>query len=110
MALQNLEVLRVGRWGTGPEGETADDTTGGSDLLTLLMPQQDALVLEWLLVKFQEGQAEFALVLRSQDDDEIVSTDPVTLDYMMKRFKIVVPPKTSVTTTVIEAQGSIEPN
>jgi Flp pilus assembly protein CpaB len=112
LLLQNVEVLRVGLWGTGPDAGAADEksSTGGPDVLTLLMPQQDALVLQWLMVKLEENQARFTLVLRSQDDDEIMTTEAVTLDYLMKRFKIIVPPKAPTTIMVIEGQGTIEPN
>lgn len=109
VVLQNLEVLRVGEWGTGPAEGGEEQSSADADVLTLLMPQQDALVMEWLLVKLQEEQAQFTLVLRSQEDDEIVSTDPATLDYMMKRFRIMEPPHTPVTTERLEVSGSIEP-
>ncbi|MHB0876005.1 MAG: Flp pilus assembly protein CpaB [Anaerolineae bacterium] len=110
LTLQNLEVLRVGKWGTGPDAGTAEETPVNDGLLTLLMPQQEALVLEWLLVKYAEGEAHFAMVLRSQDDDEIVTTDAVTLDYLMKRYKIIAPPNTPISTMPVEVQGDIEPN
>lgn len=110
LILQDLEVLRVGAWGTGADAgtATAEGGTVGGDYLTLLMPQQEALVMQWLMVKLEQGEARFTLALRAQDDDAVVSTDPVTLDHMMKQYKIIVPPKTPIVTVKIEGQGTIE--
>lgn len=110
LTLQNIEVLRVGPWGAGPADPTRSNAgTGTASLLTVVLPQQDALVLDYLLGKVDQGQARMTVVLRAADDGEIVAVDAVTLDYIMKRFGIVVPAKTRQATAEIRVKGSVEP-
>jgi len=106
LTLQNIEVLRVGVWSGLPavakEGENPQ-AAAPYDVVTLLATQQDALVLTYLRDKADEGQVRVTLLLRSEDDDATVSTEAVTLDYLMKRFNIPVPPKRQETTGQIKS-------
>jgi hypothetical protein len=58
-------------------------------VLTLLLDQQDALVLKFAL----ESEASIDLVLRGREDHETVRTETVSLEYVMTRFEITVPPE-----------------
>jgi hypothetical protein len=58
--------------------------------LTLIVSPQDALVLKWAL----ETNASIDLVMRSAVDQDIYAQpEAVTLQYMLDRFQIAVPPK-----------------
>lgn len=96
LTLQNIEVLRVGSWYVPPVQPTTQQ--GGQQqqaqtvpqppaVVTLLMPQQDALVLQFA----KEAGATIELALRNPADQEMVTTQSVTLDYMLARFDITVP-------------------
>ncbi len=96
LTLQNIEVLRVGSWYVPPAQPTTQQ--GGQQqqaqtvpqppaVVTLLMPQQDALVLQFA----KEAGATIELALRNPADQETVTTQSVTLDYMLARFDITVP-------------------
>ncbi|MER3514924.1 MAG: hypothetical protein C4310_11530 [Chloroflexota bacterium] len=62
---------------------------GLPNVITLALSQQDALVLKYA----QEASASITLVLRRNGDEGQVSTTSVTLQYLMDRFGIEVPPK-----------------
>ncbi len=97
LTLQNIEVLRVGSWYVPPAQPTTQQQGGPQNqtpvtplppaVVTLLMPQQDALVLQFA----KEAKATIELALRNPNDQEIVTTQSVTLDYMLARFNITVP-------------------
>jgi len=58
--------------------------------VTLIVTPQDALVLKWAL----ETTASIHLVMRSAVDQDIYAQpEAVTLQYMLDRFQISVPPK-----------------
>ncbi len=83
--LQNVLILQVGPW---PQegGETADGA-GNVGILTVQLPEQDALALKHI-----EGTAQsYALALRAANDDQIFTTEPVTLEYLNKRFNFNIP-------------------
>jgi pilus assembly protein CpaB len=98
LTLQDIEVLRVGSWYEPPEltpeqqqqrqqtGQTLPTPTPPA-VVTLLMPQQDALVLQFA----REAGATVDLALRNPTDRDTVSTESVTLDYMLARFNFTVP-------------------
>jgi Flp pilus assembly protein CpaB len=112
VTLQDVEVLRVGLWGTGPQAGTTQDTAAaspGAKYLTILVSPQDAIVVDYLLEKMQGGQTRFTMALRSENDRDVYTTDPATLDYLMKRFNIIAPPKGQQTLTEIPGNGSVEP-
>jgi len=80
VALQDVEVLRVGPWNTGT---AAPDTSKDAGNITFLVTRQDALVLKFL----RETASEVQLALRAAGDHEIVSTEPVINQYVDSRFK-----------------------
>jgi Flp pilus assembly protein CpaB len=115
LLLQDVEVLRVGPWagvavppeappeeapaaeptpeatpaaGEG-EGELAPVALDQETVLTLLLDQQDALVLKYA----RESGASIDLVLRGRGDDAKVRTETVSLEYVMTRFEMTVPPE-----------------
>jgi hypothetical protein len=58
--------------------------------VTLIVSPQDALVLKWAL----ETNSSIDLVMRSAvDQDVYAQPEAVTLQYMLDRFQISVPPK-----------------
>lgn len=110
LTLQGVEVLSVGLRGqvapvapageggeeetappqqAGEEGEQPVTTTYAYAYITLLLPQQDAQVLKYL----REIGARVDLALRNPEDTAQVSTEPVTLEYIMRRFRITEPTK-----------------
>ncbi|HDN79453.1 MAG TPA: Flp pilus assembly protein CpaB [Chloroflexi bacterium] len=104
LTLQNVEVLSVGLKGYGPpeageevppqgaaqaQQEEQPSVPVGYDYVTLILPQQDALVLKYL----RETGAIIDLALRNPDDKGTVTTEAVTLEYIMRRFNIPAPPK-----------------
>lgn len=114
LLLQDVEVLRVGPWagvavaperaaeegegapqptaeaeGEAAEGGLAPVSLQGEAVLTLLLDQQDALTLKYA----SESGASIDLVLRGRDDHDMVRTETVSLEYIMTRFEITVPPE-----------------
>ena len=102
LTLQDVEILKIGRWGQKtPDAEVAteedaaqqqaaDEETPlleGPTIMTVLVDQQDALVLKFA----RESGASIDFALRSKLDHELVTTEPVTLDYMIRRFNITPP-------------------
>jgi Flp pilus assembly protein CpaB len=100
MLVQDAQVLKVGVWSAGQgqptpvPGQSQESSATPTplpppDIVTLIVNQQDALVIKYA----RESGARYDLVLRSSGDHDLVTTEPVTLDYMLARFGIVVPPK-----------------
>jgi Flp pilus assembly protein CpaB len=111
--VQNVPVLSLGLWSEEPEpvvqaapageGEPAEaeelpppPASGVEDALiqrtsvTLVVSPQDALVLKWAT----EVDATIDLAMRSAVDADIYAQpESVTLQYMLDRFQISVPPK-----------------
>jgi pilus assembly protein CpaB len=105
--LQDAIVLHVGNFPTAEEtsgtpGATPTPTPtpapGGSqtakvavlpDIITLMVPPQDAVTLNYLVY----AGAKLTLVLRSAGDDTRVQTDAVTLQYLMDKYSIPLPSK-----------------
>jgi Flp pilus assembly protein CpaB len=75
--LADALVLQVGPW-PNPKSEEG----GGALVVTLLLKEQDALVLKYSI----ESSGGLSLALRSANDHEIWTTEPVNLDYINKRF------------------------
>jgi Flp pilus assembly protein CpaB len=100
LTLQDLRVLGVGRWRYKPqpteeERERAEQegeepvATQPPQYITLMLTPQDALVLKLA----REQGASIDLAVRATDDAQQFSTQQVTLDYIMARFGVSVPPK-----------------
>jgi Flp pilus assembly protein CpaB len=113
LTVQDAEVLMIGPWGAGVafpaeeltveatpvpgEGEGPPQVTTPSgqatyDVVILVVSPQDALVLKWA----RENKALIDLALRSGEaggDQDLFTTEPVTLEYMVRRFGIAPPAK-----------------
>lgn len=59
------------------------------DVITLIVEPQDALTLKYLM----DRKMFFTLVLRSVNDEGTITTDPVTLNYILEQYNLVVPSK-----------------
>jgi pilus assembly protein CpaB len=118
LLVQDAEVLRVGLWAEaapppaeGETGETVDENATPTpvprpDIIVLMVNHQDALVVKYA----RESGAAVDLVLRSTEDHDVVTTEPVTLDYMLARFGIVVPPKRPYTLFSFTEEGMRQSN
>jgi Flp pilus assembly protein CpaB len=76
----------------GEEGPPPETTTVGlTDVKVIILEvdPQEALVLKWL----RETNASMDLVMRSAMDEGVHSTEAVTLQYMIDRYQISLPPK-----------------
>lgn len=78
--LADMLVVQVGTW---PHSDAkGDQANTGATVLTLQLKEQDVLVLAYA----QQFASDVILVLRPVDDPEILSLEPVTLDYINQRF------------------------
>jgi pilus assembly protein CpaB len=99
LTVQSAKVVKVGPWIEPPpppppeeqEGEEVPTPTPNlPDIVTLAVTPQDALVLLWLR---QSGiYSEMALRAAGEENADHL-TEAVTLQYMLTRFNIAVPPK-----------------
>jgi Flp pilus assembly protein CpaB len=102
LTVQAAKVIKVGPWieptpapppaeGEGGEGETPPTPTPKlPDIVTLAVTPQDALVLLWL----RENGIHTEMALRAAKEENADHlTEAVTLQYMLTRFNISVPPK-----------------
>ena len=81
LMLQDVLILQVGNWGApAPSGQQQSSAPAG-DILTLVLDRQDALTL-----KSATEQGSIQLALRAAGDHKLVTTEPVTLQYLNKRF------------------------
>ncbi|HRN50532.1 MAG TPA: Flp pilus assembly protein CpaB [Anaerolineales bacterium] len=106
--LQDIVVLHVGNhYYTDPNGEvvlpqsetTIDPATGAEvvvppsveppDIITLIVTPQDAVTLNYLIYT----GAELNLALRATGDDSIITTEAVTLEFLLNTYNIPVPSK-----------------
>lgn len=90
LTLQDVEVLRVGSWNPSPPPAEGEEKAAPppQNFLTLLVSQQDALVL-----KYARDDLNFSVdfALRGVEDHTIVSTESVTLQYILTRFDVTTP-------------------
>ncbi len=111
LLLQDIEVYRVGAWliptptpvpeEEAPPEEVEEEVPTQpirSNTLTLLLTQQDALVVKFA----RESGAVIDLVLRGRDDHTLVRTETVTMDYVTTRFEITIPTEPRRFVTVVE--------
>ncbi|MBN1994745.1 MAG: hypothetical protein JW953_18760 [Anaerolineae bacterium] len=99
LTVQAAKVIKVGPWIEPPpppppetaEGEEVPTPTPAvPDIVTLAVTPQDALVLLWI----RQSGIHTEMALRSADDQNAEHlTEAVTLQYMLTRFNIAVPPK-----------------
>jgi pilus assembly protein CpaB len=90
LMLQDVLVLQVGPWSSGSSQEKAG---GPASIITFAVDRQDALA-----VKSAREQGQIDLILRRAGDHKIVDTEPVTLQYLNKRFKFSLTPPLTTTT------------
>jgi pilus assembly protein CpaB len=95
LIIQNAGVLKVGAFAT-PTPPPAEGEEGAApppppppDMIILVMNQQDALVLKYA----RESNFILDLALRAAGDEAPVDTEAVTLEYVIRRFNISLPPK-----------------
>lgn len=97
LTLQDVKVIGIGVW-TPPRKSAPASTAGATTTdasskpvemrtLTVLVNQQDALVL-----KYASEQGTVSLALRPYNDHEKVTTDSVYITYMVDRFQFAKPP------------------
>lgn len=84
--LENVLILQVGPWPRSV-GEQSSQSGGTVNIVTLQMAEQDALALQHL----SATASEYNLVLRAANDDQLFTTEPVTLEYLNKRFNFNIP-------------------
>ncbi len=95
LTVQAAKVVRVGPWIEIPQPPPPDDGSPPPpppppDIATLAVTPQDALVLLWL----RQSGIYNELALRAAGEDQADHlTEAVTLQYMLTRFNISVPPK-----------------
>lgn len=89
LMLQNVLILQVGTWARGEGSQAAAQAS----ILTFALDRQDALTL-----KAAREQGQIDLILRRAGDTKIVDApEPVTLQYLNKRFKFnLTPSQTSL--------------
>lgn len=77
--LQNVEVLRVGGFPTAAQQEAATAGKG----ITFQVSHQDALILKWA----KDAGGTIDLVLRHPSDNEPITTEAITANYILRQFK-----------------------
>ncbi len=107
LTLQNVRVLGVGRWAQEMTPEQAQAQAESGEAVAVELPQyitvmvapQDALVLKLA----RELRARIELAVRSPDDAQAFTTQQVTLEYILTRFAVSLPPRLSYTLESLEA-------
>jgi pilus assembly protein CpaB len=95
LTVQAAKVLRVGPWLEPPPPPPPEDGSPPPppplpSVVTLAVTPQDALVMLWL----RQGGIYSEMALRAAGEDQAEHlTEAVTLQYMLTRFNIAVPPK-----------------
>jgi len=98
LTVQAAKVLRVGPWIETPTPTPPSGAEGGAQpqppppprIITLAVDPQDALVLLWA----RKSEMHMELALRASGDENArYQPEAVTLQYMLARFQISVPPK-----------------
>jgi hypothetical protein len=112
LTVQAAKVIRVGPWIEPPpppppaEGEQAPTPTPAlPDIVTLAVTPQDALVLLWLRQSFI--YSEMALRAAGEENADHL-TEAVTLQYMLTRFNIAVPPKIEFVMSASDREQQLE--
>jgi len=78
--VQNVEVLRVGSF---PSGGTQPESAGGGKGITFQVSHQDALILKWA----KDSSGTIDLALRHPADKEEATTEAITANYVVRKFK-----------------------
>ena len=85
--LENVLVLEVGPWPRDVGEQSSNQGGGAVNIVTLQMVEQDALTLKHI----ENSAASYAFVLRAANDEQIFTTEPVTIEYLNKRFNLNIP-------------------
>lgn len=97
LIVRNAAILNVGPWATPTPPPVAEEGEEGApppappppDMVILVVDPQDALVLKYA----RESNFIMDLVLRAAGDEAPIDTEAVTLEYVIRRFNISLPPK-----------------
>jgi Flp pilus assembly protein CpaB len=84
--LENILILQVGPW-PREVGEQSSGGGGSVNIVTLQMVEQDALALKHM----ESTASSYSFVLRAANDEQIFTTEPVTLEYINRRFNLGIP-------------------
>jgi Flp pilus assembly protein CpaB len=77
--LQDVLILQVGPW---PSEGAKNESSGQVGVVTMQLNEQDALVLKYA----EQNSSGLALALRPANDHDLANPEPVTLEYINKRF------------------------
>ena len=80
--MQNLTIVSLG---SGVNANKSGPTSGGGNLVTFALDHQEALLLKAL--KDGDG-VNLEVVLRAAGDEEIVKTQPVTIQTIIERYRL----------------------
>lgn len=83
--LEDVLILQVGPWPAPTDTQQAQQTAANSTVLTFQLKEQLAMDLEYVL----NNASSYMLVLRPATDHEILPLEPVTLDYLIQKYKFV---------------------
>jgi Flp pilus assembly protein CpaB len=84
--LENVLILQVGPW-PREGGQQPAQGNGAVNTVTVQLSEQDALALK----QIQSTASNYSLALRAANDDQIFTTEPVTIEYLNKRFNFQIP-------------------
>lgn len=85
--LENVLILQVGPWPRDVGEQSSSQEGGAINIVTLQMVEQDAVALKHI----ENTATSYAFVLRAANDEQIFTTEPVTLEYLNKRFNFNIP-------------------
>ncbi len=85
--LENVLILQVGPWPRDVGEQSSSQGGGAVNIITLQMVEQDAIALKHM----ENTVSSYAFVLRAANDDQIFTTEPVTIEYLNKRFNFNIP-------------------
>lgn len=85
--LENVLILQVGPWPRDVGEQSSAQGGGPVNVVTLQMVEQDAIALKHI----ENTASSHAFVLRAANDEQIFTTEPVTLEYLNRRFNFNIP-------------------
>ncbi|MCC7163174.1 MAG: Flp pilus assembly protein CpaB [Anaerolineae bacterium] len=85
--LENVLILQVGPWPRDVGEQSSSQGGGAVNIVTLQMVEQDALALKHI----ESTAANYAFVLRAANDEQLYTTEPVTIEYINRRFNFNIP-------------------
>ena len=83
LTMQNLRVIGIGSVESAKGVVSANANNRGGQLITFAVNHQDALILKALK---DSGRAKVEMVLRAAGDDQVVRTDPVTIQRLIEQY------------------------